>query len=76
MKEDNSFPWRTFKHTYEGLNTVFAAGGSYSKQLGAYSSRTECNEEQSANKTAPEKMEGVSQGQRGPQRILDNSEIH
>lgn len=30
---------------------MFAAGRSYSKQLGAYSSRTEYNEEQSANTT-------------------------
>lgn len=55
MKEDNSFLWRTFKHSYEGLNTVFGAGRSYSKQLGAYSSRTDCNEEQSANKIEPQR---------------------
>lgn len=37
-------------HTEEtGLNTVFAAGKSHSKQLGAHSSRTNSNEEQSAN---------------------------
>lgn len=55
MKEDNSFPWRTLKHTNKGLNTVFAAGRTYSKQLGAYSSKNDCNERQSANTTEPQR---------------------